>query len=53
MSIRYDKELNSRIRREVDNFFKKRKRAIQRGFRQLPPAMKVSELKARYTVEMI
>lgn len=50
MSIRYDKELNSRIRREVDNFNKKRKRAIQRGFRQLPPAMKVSELKARYTV---
>ena len=51
MSIRYDKELNSRLRREVDNFNKKRKRAIQRGFRQLPPAMKVSELKARYTVK--
>lgn len=50
MAIRYNKELNARLRREVDNFNKKRKRAIQRGFRQLPPAMKVSELKARYTV---
>lgn len=51
MAIRYNKELNARLRREVDNFNKKRKRAIQRGFRQLPPAMKVSELKARYTVK--
>ena len=51
MAIRYSKELNARLRREVDNFNKKRKRAIQRGFRQLPPAMKVSELKARYTVK--
>ena len=51
MTIRYSKELNARLRREVDNFNKKRKRAIQRGFRQLPPVMKVSELKARYTVK--
>ena len=51
MAIRYSKEFNARLRREVDNFNKKRKRAIQRGFRQLPPAMKVSELKARYTVK--
>ena len=51
MAIRYSKELNARLRREVDNYNKKRKRAIQRGFRQLPPAMKVSELKARYTVK--
>lgn len=51
MAIRYNKALNARLRREVDNFNKKRKRAIQRGFRQLPPAMKVSELKARYTVK--
>ena len=51
MAIRYSKELNAKLRREVDNFNKKRKRAIQRGFRQLPPAMKVSELKARYTVK--
>lgn len=51
MAIRYNKELNARLRREVDNYNKKRKRAIQRGFRQLPPPMKVSELKARYTVK--
>ena len=51
MAIRYSKELNARLRREVDNFNKKRKCAIQRGFRQLPPAMKVSELKARFTVK--
>lgn len=51
MAIRYNKALNARLRREVDNYNKKRKRAIQRGFRQLPPAMKVSELKARYTVK--
>lgn len=51
MTIRYNKQLNARLRREVDNYNKKRKRAIQRGFRQLPPAMKVSELKARYTVK--
>lgn len=51
MAIRYNKQLNARLRREVDNYNKKRKRAIQRGFRQLPPAMKVSELKARYTVK--
>lgn len=51
MAIRYNKALNARLRREVDNFNKKRKRAIQRGFQQLPPAMKVSELKARYTVK--
>lgn len=48
MAIRYDPALNAEIRRVVKNFNQKRNRAIKRGFRNLPPTMKVSELKARY-----
>ena len=50
MAIRFDKAYNAEINRVVRNFNQKRNRAIQRGFRQLPPAMKVSELKTRFTV---
>lgn len=50
MAIRFDKAYNAEINRVVRNYNQKRNRAIQRGFRQLPPAMKVSELKTRYTV---
>ena len=48
MAIRYDAALNAEIRRVVKNFNQKRNRAIKRGFSNLPPTMKVSELKARY-----
>lgn len=50
MAIRFDKAYNAEINRVVRNYNQKRNRAIQRGFRQLPPVMKVSELKTRYTV---
>ena len=48
MAIRFDPAYNAEIRRAVRNFNQKRNRAIKRGFRNLPPQMKVSELKARY-----
>ena len=48
MAIRFDPAYNAEIRRVVKNFNQKRNRAIKRGFRNLPPPMKVSELKARY-----
>lgn len=48
MAIKYDKAYNAEIRRDVHNFNQKRNRAIKRGFRNLPPPMKVSELKSRY-----
>lgn len=48
MSIRFTPEYNAEIRRVVQNFNKKRNRAIKRGFRNLPPPLKVSELKSRY-----
>ena len=49
MAIRFDPALNKEIRRVVQNFNKKRNRAIQRGFHHLPPTLTVSELKNRYT----
>lgn len=49
MAIRFDAAYNADIRRVVRNFNQKRNRAIKRGFRNLPPPVKVSELKARYT----
>lgn len=48
MAIRFNPAYNAEIRRVVQNFNQKRNRAIKRGFRNLPPPMKVSELKARY-----
>lgn len=48
MAIRYDKNLNAKIYRDVHNFNQKVKRARKRGFTHLPPLMRVSELKARY-----
>ena len=48
MAIRYDKDYNAKINRIVRNFNQKRNRAIKRGFKYIPPALTVSELKARY-----
>ena len=48
MAIRYDPGLNKEIRRVVNNFNRKRQRAIKRGYKDMPPRMYVSELKARY-----
>lgn len=49
MAIRFDKSYNAEIARVVKNFNQKRNRAIQRGYRYLPPKLTVSELKSRYT----
>lgn len=49
MAIKFDKALNSEIERTVKNYNQNRNRAFKRGFKKLPPAAKVSELKARYT----
>lgn len=51
MAIEYNKELNSRLRREVRNFNKRRNRAIAKGYKDIPKLMKVSDLKARYTTK--
>ena len=49
MAIRFDPALNREIYRTVHNYNQKRNRAIKRGFTNLPPPLKVSELKARYS----
>lgn len=49
MAINYTPDYNAKLRREVQNFNKKRNRAIKRGFTNVPPLQKVSDLKARYT----
>lgn len=49
MAINYTSEYNAKLRRDVQNFNKKRNRAIKRGFTNVPPLQKVSDLKARYT----
>ena len=48
MAIRYDSGYNAEIRRVVRNFNSKRKRALAKGFKNLPDIVKVSDLKARY-----
>lgn len=49
MAIRFDPAYNAEIKRVVRNFNQKRNRAIKRGYRYLPPALTVRELKSRYT----
>lgn len=49
MAIRFDRSYNARITRVVKNFNQKRNRAIKRGFKDVPPPIRVSDLKARYT----
>ena len=48
MAIKISRELNAELRNTVRNFNKKVVRAENRGFRNLPDLVKVSELKARY-----
>lgn len=49
MAIRYTKNLNREISRVVHNFNQNRNRAIKRGLKDVPPLVRVSDLKARYT----
>lgn len=49
MAIRYTKDLNKEIRRDVRNFNQNRNRALKRGLKDVPPIARVSDLKARYT----
>lgn len=48
MAIRYTKDYNAKLQRAVRNFNKKRKTAIRNGFKNIPPIIRVSDLKARY-----
>ena len=49
--VQYNPEFNKEIRRIVKNFNQKRNRAIKRGYKNMPPIQKVSELKARYATK--
>lgn len=49
MGIYYNKNYNAKISRVVRNFNQNRNRAIKRGFKNVPPPIRVSDLKARYT----
>jgi len=49
MTIRYSQKLNREITRVVHNFNQNRNRAIKRGLKNVPPLVRVSDLKARYT----
>ena len=48
MAIRFDRAYNAEIARVVKNFNQKRNRAVKQGYKYLPPAMTVTELKSRY-----
>ena len=48
MAIRYNKDLNAKIRKEVKNFNARRKVLSKRGIKLTSAPIKVSELKARY-----
>lgn len=48
MAIRYTKDLNAKIRKEVKNFNARRKILSKRGIKLTPAPLKVSDLKARY-----
>ena len=47
MTIRYNQGYNAKIARTVKNFNQKRNRMYAKGFRDLPQAVKVSDIKAR------
>lgn len=49
MAINYNRNYNAKISRVVRNFNQNRNRAIKRGFKNVPPPIRVSDLKARYT----
>lgn len=48
MAIRFDKQLNKEIRREVDKINKKFARARQMGYSKVPANLKVSEIKKQF-----
>ena len=48
MAIRYTKDLNAKIRKEVKNFNARRKVLSKKGIKITSAPLKVSELKARY-----
>ena len=48
MSIKFDNELNSRMRNIVRNYNKRRLRLEKSGYTHVPPPALVSELKSRY-----
>lgn len=50
MAIRFNNELNRRIRNEVRNFNKRRDRLENLGYKNLPEHQTVKELKKRYDV---
>ena len=49
MAIKYSPELNLRLRNDVRNYNKRIKRAADKGIKNLPRLIKVSEIKALYT----
>lgn len=50
MAIRFNNDLNSRIRNEVRNFNRRRDRLERLGYKNLPEHQIASDLKKRYTV---
>ena len=48
MAIRFSKDYNQNLRREVSNFNRRRDTAIRAGFKSVPDRAYVSELKRRY-----
>lgn len=50
MAIRFNNDLNSRIRNDVRNFNRRRDRLEKLGYKNLPKHQTVSELKKRYNV---
>lgn len=48
MAIKFDADLNKELRRKVDAFNKRRKRAEARGLKYLPPKQSIKELKAYF-----
>lgn len=49
MAIKYSPALNLRLRNDVRNYNKRIKRAEAKGLRNLPPLLKVRDIKALYT----
>lgn len=48
MTIRFSKDYNQNLRREVSNFNRRRDTAVKAGFKNVPDKAYVSELKRRY-----
>lgn len=48
MAIRFTKDVEAQVARDVKLFNAKRSKAIKQGYKHVPPAITVSELKSRY-----